>query len=205
MQRERERRRLLGVRPSLLLHLLSLVSFYASSDLAAFSLCESCCLTLSEGSWDGMSKALGARLFWESAQRALKVLLIAKYYEYSHNALLWVWTVGTDKVAHHFLRIQVPFSPHCSHCLPGPQTRKVPREGYWEMSKHATGINDYYMLPHTQPEPDFSRIMGCCLTLTCCSCLSEAVCCLFQKMEGVSWGKEGRVVGQWKQARLCSG
>lgn len=60
---QRERQRLLGVRPSLLLHLLSLVSFYASSDLATFSLFESCCLTLSEGSWDAMSKALGAGLF----------------------------------------------------------------------------------------------------------------------------------------------
>jgi len=59
--------------------------------------------------------------------------------------------VATDRVAHRFLWIKVPFSirPRCSHCLSGPQTRKVLREGDWVMSKHATGINDYYMLPHT--------------------------------------------------------
>ncbi len=40
-------------------------------------------------------------------------------------------------------------SSACSHRLSGPQTCKVLREGDWVMSKHATGINDYYMLPYT--------------------------------------------------------
>jgi len=58
MQREREKQRLLGIRPSLLLHHLSwiLLRFQWSGHIFP---CESCCLTLSEGSWDEMSKALG--------------------------------------------------------------------------------------------------------------------------------------------------
>lgn len=69
---------------------------------------------------------------------------------------------------------------HLSALLPVGTTDPQRVEGM-ALGDFQIGINGYYMLPHThtQPKSDFLERMGRCSTLTCCSCLPEAVCCLF--------------------------